>query len=100
MFTAQYLYLATGEMLSNNLCGFTLGVASSLRFLGAWVISFPIPCFINPTGLNQMRVIKSTFSMTLSCGGSVDANVLPYRKLSMHGSGMDLRLHTSFSCSS
>jgi sugar porter (SP) family MFS transporter len=56
MFTAPYLYLAAGEMPSNNLRGFTLGVASSLGFLAAWVISFTVPYFINPTDLNWVRI--------------------------------------------
>ena len=52
MCSASYLYLAAGEIPSNRLRSFTLGLASSLGFVGAWLISFTAPYFINPQDLN------------------------------------------------
>ncbi|OIW35203.1 MFS monosaccharide transporter-like protein [Coniochaeta ligniaria NRRL 30616] len=52
MCTAPYLYLVSGEIPSNRLRSLTLGIASSLGFVGAWLVSFTIPYFINPEELN------------------------------------------------
>ncbi|KAK5233624.1 hypothetical protein LTR47_005247 [Exophiala xenobiotica] len=52
MCTAPYLYLVAGEIPSNRLRSFTLGIANAIGFLGAWLISFTVPYFINPQDLN------------------------------------------------
>lgn len=52
MCTAPYLYLVAGEIPSNQLRSFTLGIASAVGFVGAWLVSFTIPYFINPQDLN------------------------------------------------
>lgn len=52
MCTAPYLYLAAGEIPSNRLRSLTLGIASAIGFVGAWLVSFTIPYFLNPQDLN------------------------------------------------
>ena len=60
MCTASYLYLAAGEMPSNRLRSLTLGIAVSLGFVGAWVVSFTVPYFINQQDLNWVSSPKAT----------------------------------------
>ncbi|OQV05071.1 hypothetical protein CLAIMM_09866 [Cladophialophora immunda] len=52
MCTAPYLYLVAGEIPSNRLRSFTLGIANAVGYFGAWLISFTVPYFINPQDLN------------------------------------------------
>jgi MFS family permease len=65
MCTASYLYLAAGEIPSNRLRSLTLGLASSLGFVGAWLVSFTVPYFINPQDLNWVMRHFCLFSVTL-----------------------------------
>jgi hypothetical protein len=58
MCTAPYLYLVAGEIPSNRLRSFTLGIANAIGFLGAWLISFTVPYFINPQDLNWVSLSR------------------------------------------
>lgn len=52
MCSAPYLYLVAGEIPSQHLRAFTLGTATSIGFVGAWIASYTVPYFINPLDLN------------------------------------------------
>ncbi|KAJ4175269.1 hypothetical protein NW754_005690 [Fusarium falciforme] len=49
---ASYSWLVAGEMPSQRLRSYTFGVAAAVGFLGAWLITFTAPYFINPSSLN------------------------------------------------
>lgn len=49
---ASYSWLVAGEIPSQRLRSYTFGVAASAGFLGAWLITFTAPYFINPSSLN------------------------------------------------
>lgn len=49
---ASYSWLIAGEMPSQRLRSYTFGVAAAVGFLGAWLITFTAPYFINPSSLN------------------------------------------------
>lgn len=49
---APYSWLVAGEIPSQRLRSYTFGFASAAGFLGAWLITFTAPYFINPSALN------------------------------------------------
>ncbi|KAK0384884.1 hypothetical protein NLU13_7362 [Sarocladium strictum] len=49
---AAYSWLVAGEIPSQRLRSHTFGVAAAVGFLGAWLITFTAPYFINPSALN------------------------------------------------
>ncbi|KAM5372440.1 hypothetical protein ACJZ2D_007478 [Fusarium nematophilum] len=49
---ASYSWLVGGEIPSQRLRSYTFGVAAAVGFLGAWLITFTAPYFINPSSLN------------------------------------------------
>lgn len=95
MCTAPYLYLVSGEIPSNRLRSLTLGIASSLGFVAAWIISFTIPYFLNPQELNWV----GTFCLLCFRSGN-EALTDISRVQSTLGSGSAPTWHTSFLCSS
>ncbi|KAF7555987.1 hypothetical protein G7Z17_g1715 [Cylindrodendrum hubeiense] len=49
---ASYSWLVGGEIPSQRLRSHTFGLAAAVGFLGAWLITFTAPYFINPSSLN------------------------------------------------
>ncbi|KIL87640.1 hypothetical protein FAVG1_09350 [Fusarium avenaceum] len=49
---APYSWLVAGEIPSQRLRSYTFGLAAAAGFLGAWLITFTAPYFINPSALN------------------------------------------------
>ncbi|KAH7143447.1 general substrate transporter [Dactylonectria macrodidyma] len=49
---ASYSWLVAGEIPSQRLRSYTFGFAAAIGFLGAWLITFTAPYFINPSSLN------------------------------------------------
>ncbi|KAJ4245455.1 hypothetical protein NW762_013964 [Fusarium torreyae] len=49
---APYSWMVAGEIPSQRLRSYTFGVAAAAGFLGAWLITFTAPYFINPSALN------------------------------------------------
>lgn len=49
---AAYSWLVAGEIPSQRLRSHTFGIAAAVGFLGAWLITFTAPYFINPMALN------------------------------------------------
>ncbi|KAM0075027.1 hypothetical protein ACKRZS_012840 [Fusarium odoratissimum] len=49
---APYSWLVAGEIPSQRLRSYTFGLAAAAGFLGAWLITFTAPYFINPVALN------------------------------------------------
>jgi hypothetical protein len=49
---AAYSWLVAGEIPSQRLRSHTFGIAAAIGFLGAWLITFTAPYFINPSALN------------------------------------------------
>ena len=49
---APYSWVVAGEIPSQRLRGYTFGIAAGLGFVGAWLITFTAPYFINPNSLN------------------------------------------------
>ncbi|KAF2461165.1 general substrate transporter [Lineolata rhizophorae] len=49
---APYLYLVAGEIPSQRLRGYTLGIAIAISFFFSWLVSYTAPYFINPLELN------------------------------------------------
>jgi hypothetical protein len=49
---APYSWLVAGEIPSQRLRGYTFGIAAGMGFVGAWLITFTAPYFINPSALN------------------------------------------------
>lgn len=49
---ASYAWLVGGEIPSQRLRSHTFGLAAAVGFLGAWLITFTAPYFINPSSLN------------------------------------------------
>ncbi|RBR25740.1 uncharacterized protein FIESC28_01422 [Fusarium coffeatum] len=49
---APYSWLVAGEIPSQRLRSYTFGFAAAAGFLGAWLITFTAPYFINPSALN------------------------------------------------
>ncbi|KAF4625570.1 hypothetical protein G7Y89_g12597 [Cudoniella acicularis] len=49
---STYALLCGGEFPSQRLRSYTLGIASCVTFLGAWLTTFTAPYFINPDALN------------------------------------------------
>ncbi|KAF4957339.1 hypothetical protein FSARC_11338 [Fusarium sarcochroum] len=49
---APYSWMVAGEIPSQRLRSYTFGVAAAAGFLGAWLITFTAPYFINPSSLN------------------------------------------------
>lgn len=47
-----YVYLVAGEMPSQHLRGYTMGLSSAISFFFGWLTTFTAPYFINPTVLN------------------------------------------------
>ncbi|CBF79152.1 hypothetical protein AN7067.2 [Aspergillus nidulans FGSC A4] len=47
-----YVYLVAGEMPSQNLRGYTMGLSTAVSFVFAWLSAFTTPYFINPGELN------------------------------------------------
>lgn len=52
MCSAPYLYLSAGEIPTQRLRSYTLGISIAVAFLGNWLVSFTAPYFLNPTELN------------------------------------------------
>jgi MFS transporter, SP family, sugar:H+ symporter len=52
MCCAPYLYLSAGEIPTQRLRSYTLGISIAVAFLGNWLVSFTAPYFLNPTELN------------------------------------------------
>ncbi|KAI1608308.1 general substrate transporter [Exophiala viscosa] len=52
MCIAPYLYLCAGEIPTQRLRGYTLGMAIAVAFLWNWVASYTTPYFLNPLELN------------------------------------------------
>ncbi|ETN40969.1 uncharacterized protein HMPREF1541_05249 [Cyphellophora europaea CBS 101466] len=52
MCVAPYLYLCAGEIPTQRLRGYTLGIAIGVSFLWNWVATFTAPYFLNPMELN------------------------------------------------
>ena len=52
MCTAPYLYLAAGEIPTQHLRSYTLGIAIGIAFFGNWLVNFTAPYFINTFDLN------------------------------------------------
>jgi MFS transporter, SP family, sugar:H+ symporter len=50
--SAPYLYLAAGEIPTQRLRSYTLGISIGFAFFGNWLVSFTAPYFLNPTQLN------------------------------------------------
>lgn len=69
MCCAPYLYLCAGEIPSQHLRGYTLGIAIGIAFFGNWLVSFTAPYFINTYDLNWVRLLAlSIFSFSSSLG--------------------------------
>lgn len=51
---APYLYLCAGELPSQHLRAYTLGIAIAIAFFGTWLVSFTAPYFINSYDLNYV----------------------------------------------
>jgi len=49
---ASYSWLAGGEIPSQRLRSYTFGLSAAVGFLGAWLVTFTAPYFINPDSLN------------------------------------------------
>ncbi|KAK3378970.1 general substrate transporter [Lasiosphaeria ovina] len=49
---SSYAWMAGGEMPSQRLRSYTFGFSTAIGFLGAWLIVFTAPYFINPAELN------------------------------------------------
>jgi hypothetical protein len=49
---APYSWLVGGEVPSQRLRSYTFGFAAAIGFLGAWLVTFTAPYFINPSSLN------------------------------------------------
>ncbi|KAH8819242.1 MFS transporter [Xylogone sp. PMI_703] len=49
---STYSWLGGGEFPSQRLRSYTFGLATSMGFLGIWLIAFTAPYFINPAALN------------------------------------------------
>ncbi|KAF4452834.1 hypothetical protein F53441_4388 [Fusarium austroafricanum] len=49
---APYSWMVAGEIPSQRLRSYTFGLAAAAGFLGAWLITFTAPYFINPSALN------------------------------------------------
>ncbi|PGG97440.1 hypothetical protein AJ79_09201 [Helicocarpus griseus UAMH5409] len=47
-----YVYLVAGEMPSQKLRAYTMGLSTAVSFTFAWLSAFTTPYFINPTELN------------------------------------------------
>ncbi|KAF9886737.1 hypothetical protein FE257_011114 [Aspergillus nanangensis] len=47
-----YVYLVAGEMPSQQLRAYTMGLANAVSFIFAWLCAFTTPYYINPTELN------------------------------------------------
>jgi len=45
-------WVVAGEIPSQRLRGYTFGIVAGLGFVGAWLITFTAPYFINPSALN------------------------------------------------
>jgi MFS transporter, SP family, sugar:H+ symporter len=52
MCTAPYLYLAAGEIPTQRLRSYTLGITIGVGFFWNWLVVFTAPYFLNPTALN------------------------------------------------
>jgi MFS transporter, SP family, sugar:H+ symporter len=52
MCVAPYLYLCAGEIPTQRLRGYTLGLAIGVSFAWNWVATFTAPYFLNPLELN------------------------------------------------
>ncbi|EXJ68167.1 uncharacterized protein A1O5_08782 [Cladophialophora psammophila CBS 110553] len=52
MCIAPYLYLCAGEIPTQRLRGYTLGMAIGISFAWNWVATFTAPYFLNPLDLN------------------------------------------------
>jgi hypothetical protein len=62
---ATYARLAGGELPSQNLRSYTLGIATSIGFFLGWLVSFTAPYFINPASLNWGNDILPLICMNL-----------------------------------
>jgi len=58
MCIAPYLYLSAGEIPTQRLRGYTLGMAIGVGFLWSWVSTYTAPYFLNPLELNW---VSTTF---------------------------------------
>ncbi|RFU27193.1 hypothetical protein B7463_g9149, partial [Scytalidium lignicola] len=47
-----YVYLVAGELPSQNLRAYTMGLSTAVSFAFAWLCAFTTPYYINPTELN------------------------------------------------
>jgi hypothetical protein len=64
---APYSWVVAGEIPSQRLRGYTFGIAAGLGFVGAWLITFTAPYFINPNSLNWgPKVLHSIYALTSS----------------------------------
>ncbi|KAK5219370.1 hypothetical protein LTR99_010399 [Exophiala xenobiotica] len=52
MCVAPYLYLSAGEIPTQRLRGYTLGIAIGIGFFFNWLCSYTAPYFLNPLELN------------------------------------------------
>lgn len=62
MCIAPYLYLCAGEIPTQRLRGYTLGMAIAVAFLWNWVASYTTPYFLNPLELNWVSSQSSLLS--------------------------------------
>lgn len=56
MCTAPYLYLCAGEIPTQRLRGYTLGLAIGISFFWNWVATYTAPYFLNPLELNWVSL--------------------------------------------
>jgi len=54
---ATYALLGGGELPSQRLRSYTLGIATSVGFAMGWLVAFTAPYFINPDSLGWGNII-------------------------------------------
>lgn len=100
-FTAIFMFFYNGcvgsasypvatELVSSRLRAWTVGTATSLGYILAWLVGFCSPYFINPQDLNWVRTFHNMVSKLLTC----------FRDQNMDTSGQARTLSASCSFSS
>jgi hypothetical protein len=71
MCTAPYLYLAAGEIPTQRLRSYTLGITIGVGFFWNWLVVFTAPYFLNPTALNWVCTPSSSFHANSDLGRQI-----------------------------
>jgi MFS family permease len=67
MCVAPYLYLSAGEIPTQRLRGYTLGMAIGVGFVWNWVSSYTAPYFLNPLEMNWVSFFTSCLHDEANC---------------------------------